>query len=48
MNQLFQNLIKEDGSIDIEISVVCKPVIELGDYKSLIPAIEDKVVDTKK
>ena len=39
---------KEDGSIDIEISVACKPVIELGDYKSLIPAIEDKVVDTKE
>ncbi len=39
---------KEDGSIDIEISVACKPVIELGDYKSLIPAIEDKIVDTKE
>ncbi len=38
---------KEDGSIDIEISVACKPVIELGDYKSLIPAIEDKDVDAK-
>jgi len=36
---------KEDGSIDVEISVACKPVIDLGDYKSLIPAIEDKAVD---
>jgi trigger factor len=39
---------KEDGSIDIEISVSCKPAIELGDYKSLIPAIEDKIVDIKE
>jgi trigger factor len=36
---------KEDGSIDIEISVACKPTIDLGDYKSLIPAVEDKEVD---
>lgn len=36
---------KEDGSIDVEISVACKPTIDLGDYKSLIPAIEDKAVD---
>ncbi len=39
---------KEDGSIDIEISVACKPVIDLGDYKSLIPAVEDKAVDVKE
>ena len=39
---------KEDGSIDIEISVACKPVIDLGDYKSLIPAVEDKVIDVKE
>mgnify|MGYP000526424436 CR=1 FL=1 len=39
---------KEDGSIDIEISVACKPTIDLGDYKSLIPAIEDKIVDVKE
>lgn len=36
---------KEDGSIDVEISVACKPTIDLGDYKSLIPTIEDKAVD---
>ncbi len=39
---------KEDGSIDIEISVACKPTIDLGDYKSLIPAVEDKAVDVKE
>jgi trigger factor len=38
---------KEDGSIDIEIAVACKPTIDLGDYKSLIPAVEDKEVDAK-
>ena len=36
---------KEDGSIDIEISVSCKPQIDLGDYKALVPAVEDKEVD---
>ena len=35
---------KEDGSIDIEISVSCKPSIDLGDYKSFVPAVEDKEV----
>ena len=35
---------KEDGNIDIEIQISCKPEIELGDYKSLLPEIEDKEV----
>ncbi len=39
---------KEDGSIDVEISVATKPVIDLGDYKSLIPAVEDKEIDVKE
>ena len=39
---------KEDGSIDIEIALACKPTIDLGDYKSLIPAVEDKAVDVKE
>jgi len=39
---------KEDGSIDIEVSVACKPVVELGDYKSLLPEVEDKAVDAKE
>jgi len=39
---------KEDGSIDIEVSVACKPAIDLGDYKSLLPKVEDKAVDAKK
>ena len=39
---------KEDGSIDVEISVACKPVIDLGDYKSLVPTVENKEVDAKE
>jgi len=39
---------KEDGSIEVEISVATKPNIDLGDYKSLIPAIEDKEIDGKE
>ena len=39
---------KEDGSIDIEVSIACKPVVDLGDYKSLLPEVEDKAVDTKE
>jgi trigger factor len=33
---------KEDGSIEIEIKVATKPQIDLGDYKSLVPAVESK------
>jgi len=39
---------KEDGSIDVEVSVACKPAVDLGDYKDLLPAVEDKAVDAKE
>ncbi|NVJ52883.1 MAG: trigger factor [Campylobacteraceae bacterium] len=39
---------KEDGSIEVEIKVACKPEVELGDYKSLIPAVEKKEADAKE
>ncbi len=39
---------KEDGSIDIEVSVACKPAVDLGDYKLLLPEVEDKAVDAKE
>jgi trigger factor len=39
---------KEDGSIEIELSVACKPNIDLGDYKLLVPAVEDKEIDVKE
>ncbi len=34
----------DDGSIDAEIKVAAKPNVDLGDYKSLIPEVEDKEV----
>ena len=39
---------KDDGSIDIEIKVACRPAVELGDYKALVPAVELKEVDAKE
>jgi len=39
---------KEDGSIDVEVSVACKPAVELGDYKSFLPEVEDKAIDAKE
>ena len=39
---------KENGSIDVEISVAVKPVVDLGDYKSLVPAVEAKEIDIKE
>ena len=45
MNQQFQSLIKkENGDIEIEIKVSCKPKIDLGDYKTLIPEVTKQVV----
>lgn len=34
----------EDGSIDFEVKVATKPNVDLGDYKALVPAVEDKEV----
>lgn len=39
---------KEDGSVDLEISVACKPNIDLGDYKSLVPEVKDIEVGIEK
>jgi len=35
---------QENGNIEIEIQISCKPNIDLGDYKSLLPEIEAKEV----
>jgi len=35
---------KEDGNIDVEIEISCKPTVELGDYKAMLPEIEAKDV----
>lgn len=34
----------ENGSIDFEVKVATKPNVDLGDYKALVPAVEDKEV----
>ncbi|MEA3314944.1 MAG: trigger factor [Campylobacterota bacterium] len=34
----------ENGDVEVEIKLACKPSIELGDYKSFLPEIEDKEV----
>ena len=38
----------DDGSIEVEIKVACKPNVDLGDYKALVPEVEDKAVDAKE
>lgn len=35
---------KEDGSVEVEVKVATKPNVDLGDYKALIPAVEEKTV----
>ncbi|MEA3553973.1 MAG: trigger factor [Campylobacterota bacterium] len=35
---------QENGNIEIEIQISCKPDVDLGDYKSLLPEIEAKDV----
>jgi trigger factor len=39
---------KEDGSVEVTIDVACKPNVELGDYKSLIPEMTAPTVDEKE
>ncbi|MFV7790902.1 trigger factor [Aliarcobacter lanthieri] len=39
---------KDNGTVELEISVACKPQIDLGDYKSLVPAVKDIEVGIEK
>ncbi|OCL94291.1 trigger factor [Arcobacter porcinus] len=39
---------KDNGDIEIEISVATTPKIELGDYKKLVPAVKAIEVESKK
>ncbi len=39
---------KEDGSVELEISVACKPKIGLGDYKALFPEVKAVEVGIEK
>jgi len=34
----------DNGSVDIEVKVATKPNVDLGDYKALVPAVEDKEI----
>ncbi len=31
---------KEDGSIEVEVKIACRPTIDLGDYKALVPEVK--------
>ena len=37
----------DDGSIEFEVKVACKPNVDLGDYKALVPEVEDKAVNAE-
>lgn len=39
---------KENGSVELEISVACKPKIDLGDYKTLVPEVKAVEVGIEK
>ena len=39
---------KDNGSVELEISVACKPQINLGDYKSLVPKVKPIEVGIEK
>lgn len=39
---------KEDGSVALEIAVACKPKIDLGDYKNMVPEVKDVEVGIEK
>ncbi|MDN5103820.1 trigger factor [Aliarcobacter butzleri] len=39
---------KDNGDIEVELSIACKPNIDLGDYKSLVPAVKAIEIDIKK
>ncbi|MGM0520271.1 MAG: trigger factor [Campylobacterota bacterium] len=38
----------DDGSIDAEVKVAAKPNIDLGDYKALVPEVEDKEISQEQ
>lgn len=38
---------QDNGDINVEVSIACKPNVDLGDYKALVPEVEDKSVDTE-
>lgn len=39
---------KDNGDIDVEMKISCRPAIDLGDYKALLPEIKGKKVTAKE
>jgi len=39
---------QDNGDVDVEVQISCKPQIELGDYKALLPEIKTKKVTAKE
>jgi trigger factor len=39
---------KDNGDIEVELKIFCKPKIDLGDYKALLPEIKTKKVTIKE
>ncbi len=35
---------QENGDIEVEVKIACKPAIELGDYKTLVPEVNNQEV----
>lgn len=38
---------KDNGDVEVELSIACKPNINLGDYKTFVPEVKDIDVDIK-
>lgn len=38
---------QENGDIEVEIKLACRPNVDLGDYKALVPEVEDKTVEAE-
>jgi len=39
---------KEDGSVDLQVAIACKPKIDLGDYKKYVPSVKSIDVGIEK
>ena len=39
---------KEDGLVEVEFTLSSKPIVDLGDYKSLVPEVKTKKVTAKE
>jgi trigger factor len=39
---------KEDGSVELEITISCRPQFDLGDYKALVPEMTAPTVSEEE